>query len=607
MPRIDGGYGLENVGIAPVGGGGYQRVGTRAADFGGVEAAALVDGGEAVQRTGLAAVNLAQQRMEQRDALDVMNAMNAAEMAVGEYLRGVQGKKEIDARGVGDATSAWLDKYGEQAMKGLNPRAHAAFKAKFAGTVNDALNRASAHEAAEWEAEKRGLVRRTKTTQLNRVAQNYGDELARRRAVLDYENALLQGVENADERKALRDEFVSEAHLQVVDRLAVDDAAAALDYFNAHQDEIAGVEHAGTLGPLRADVARIHKALEERATKAAPARLAEQALEAGGDFETQADWIRAQVGDDYETADRAVDQLRRRYEESERSEGYARKRVLDDARGSVLGEIDAATKEGRPVRGLDAIVPLSAQAELAGTEGWASLQNFYEKRAKGEEPEGNMGMYSTLRNMAIGIDSTAPFEAANPERVREFRDMDLVAVHMDGLLNKAQLKELTDLQIGLREGKTTEKEKRSIRSIESVLTNLLSGVESQEQRGLIAQRFYDAVEGYKDRNDGQDPDEAELTRISTGLMFNPPEKNIPQYSVDKTDVNSALMRMPEIEGKALPADVFGTMGRALRAAGKRGSADEVKALAEAIASAGKDPGVPYTERQYRDMIAAMGK
>lgn len=599
MPKILTSADMPGVPLRPVGSSGVNGANTTIAQFGGVEAVAVSNLGRMVGDAGRAGADIAARRQAERDALDLQNAMIDAERDVGAYMIEASKKKMGAARGLHQSTSDYLTKYGEGLRKNLNPRIQDVFGQRFGELSNTALNRVAVHEHEEHEAERAESVTRSGAAQLNRIAANAGDDLEFARALRDYDAALELGVDDPKTRADLKAKFISDAHLQAIDRIGVDDPEAALAYFKEHEAEIAGVDHAGTLKPLTAEVARIRAVVEERAAKSAPLRVADEALGVEGSLFDKSEWIRAQEragAIDTDVAEGAIRALEDRYSQLERSRNYETRAALEFARGEIF-------KGKRPDQ-----LPYSVQARLAETGDWDALVSFHEKRAKGEEPVTDRALYYGLLDMAAGIDPRNPGAGVDPKVIAYFKDLDIQKYIVDGVLkNDADTARLLELQRKMRVGEAPDKEQRSIRSVSSVLTGVLAPYQSQEARGAMAQRFHDAVENYKDRNDGQEPDEAELTRIATGLQFNPPGKHFTYYdSTGEFDVASGLMRGVEVDGRPLPADVFGTMGRALVSAGKRGSEEEIVALAEALQSAGRDPSVPYSAEEYAAIIDAMG-
>jgi hypothetical protein len=600
---------LGNVGLRPVGGSGLNRVHTSPDDFGAAEARGLAAMADTVGGSisgFLEDRQRAKQKIqEERDTLDVLNTMNTAELEVGEYLRGATGKKLQEARGVADATSAWLDEYGAKAKMRLSPRAQQAFQLRFANTINDALNRTAEHESRELQAEKDAVVKNSKTALLDRVAANYGDELARKRAMSEYEQALAVGVGNADERARMKAEFASEAHLAIVDRMAVDDAEAALAYFDEHQGEIAGTEHAGVLKKFDG----LKKVLEERVAKGMPVRLAEQALAQGGTFEEQAMWIRSQGVDDVDVVDKAVDALRDRYEESERSADFANKAAMDNARATVTAELEAAATEGRPPRPIDSIVPVTLQAELQGTERWSSLVSFYEKRAKGEKTASDRFLFWQLKGAAQGFDIENPDAAEDPALAAKFGTQDLWKFREQ--LSDEDFDALMKLQIDARESTAKAKatalsaeKKAAVREQGLLLKTLIPSDIDQQQKAVITQRFDDAITRWKARNDGKEPDRAALDEMKQHFQFNPPGETT-STSGRPADLETLRLQMPEVGGAKLHPETYAALGRAIQQAGGKGTQREIERLAAKVAEVESDPNVYLTADEYMRLWKVM--
>lgn len=584
--------------LRPVGQSGTLRVPTSPDDFGADRARGLAAFGASLASGAQGVVSEFEKRRDDREAIDVQERMNMAEVDTQQYLLGISQRREVEARGATDETSKWLDEYGTKAKKGLSQRAQRSFGLKFAQLTGRTIDRAQSHEFTQGEAEKEGLVRRTYETQLNRVASAPGDLYEFESATLDYMGALMRGVGVAEERGRLLGDFVSNGHLMVLDRMGVDDPEAALEYFKVHEAEIAGVERAGA----KRDLGGIRTVVAKRARQSAGVRIAEQVLGVEGTFADKADWIRANTGDDVDLRDAALKELEARIDEGSKSDRLADQQALEYARGRVEAAVNGGRLSGE-YPAFEEIIAPSVESRLAETGDLDVLREYYEKQRRGEEPVGSVVDYYGLRNMAIGKDAANPDTPADPQLIAEFKNLDLVQMKIEGILNDAQLKDLSEIQLKIREGRLSEQEARSIRTPANVLGMLIQGVNTIEQRNIIAQRFHDAIGRYKDTHQGQEPDEVELSRIANGMAFNPPEKNIPQYSLGggRADVNSGLMQMPVVGGIPLPADVFGGMGRAIQKFGGAGRADEIQRLAEAMALGGRDPHVQYDDKQYEDL------
>lgn len=594
MPNVPMARDLGRVRSGPLGVP-LSRGGSSLSQFGGVEAGALVDAGRAVGQVGGAAVDLMAQRQDERDALDVLNAMNAAEAQVNEYLIQGQSKRQLSqARGFGDETNTWLEEYGRKARERLPRRAHEAFTLKYADLAGRALNTAVEHEAKQFNNEKKALVETTYAAQLNRAAAGGAGDFDA--AVREYELALTLGVADASERKRMRDAFVSEARLAQLDALSVDDPEAALAYYDAHEQDIAGVERAGArrgLGSLRAT-------LEKDAREAVAMNLADAAMQVADTQTNAEEYIRAQVDGGRVTAaeaEKAISDVRARFQS--RDEDLSR------------GDRDAL-RAARSIGGDPALWPATIRARLTESGDLERMETAWRERQRGADAVTDAALFFGLKSMAAGVDASDGSQ--RPELVAEFKDLDILRFVEEGRLSQPDANKLLELQLEARKGPVSEDKRRAIKTDSFWLDRLYKsvGVETGGKKpadpqlmGQVASRFRDAVDGQK-KTLGRELTDEEYGAIVNRLAFMPTNTNPAVYLIPGVGREPVVMDDEDllVNGSPLRRDVAGAIGQALEAAGARGSSENIRELAEIATSVGLANDGSLTQQDYVDLWRA---
>jgi hypothetical protein len=219
-------------------------------DFGGMQARAMTQAGNALQQVGGNMLQI-EERDRQRDAAaKILNATNSAADTMREKLYGPGGIMEqtgVNADGASDRVAADLKKIREEQSGNFQtPEEKAAFENTWTQYENSMLDNVEKHEFTQRQA-----VRTTaKTAALSGLEAD---------AIASYDNPDALGNVFDLARKTIRAnpdglppeavselerQSVSALHLQVVQRMAQDDPGKALDYYESHKGEVSGTDHA---------------------------------------------------------------------------------------------------------------------------------------------------------------------------------------------------------------------------------------------------------------------------------------------------------------------------------------------------------------------------
>lgn len=224
--------------------------------FGAAQGRAMVQTGQQVSQLGNTMLDIEKQERQRSAATNVTDASTRASAAAREALFGDGGiyeQKGANAEGSGMRTKQAMDKIGNDVLSTLSTdEEKEAFKKVFSNYTDSTLNSVSEYEFKQRQA--------TRTTTKVSALQNLTDDV-----IANYNNPDMLKTDfntargivraNADglppeALDALERSTVSNMHLAVVQRLAIDSPGEALDYYTSNQGQINGVDHAKAQGMI---------------------------------------------------------------------------------------------------------------------------------------------------------------------------------------------------------------------------------------------------------------------------------------------------------------------------------------------------------------------
>ncbi len=253
--------------------------------FGAMEGRALAQTGQQVQKLGSVMYDIEEKEKQKQDLTKVTEASTAASARVRQTLFGPGGVYEqtgANAEGSEIRTQEALDKIKSDVMGTMtDPAQKESFEKVFANYSDSTLNSVAGYEFKQRAA--------TRTTAKASALQNITDDV-----IANYNNPemlttnfnMARGIirANADglppeALDALERQTVSNMHLAVVQRLAIESPGSALDYYTKHEKEVNGVDHAQAQGMI-GQISRIRevRSFVDEATNAGPANDIVQAV-----------------------------------------------------------------------------------------------------------------------------------------------------------------------------------------------------------------------------------------------------------------------------------------------------------------------------------------